>query len=125
MILIGIELRTSDLNGHNLFALSIMVLIHSCCSVAKLYPTLCNPRDCSTSGFPALYWNLLKLMSIELVMPSTHLIFCHSLLLPSIFPSTRIFSNELALCIMWPKYWSFGFSISPSNEYSGLISFIS
>ena len=68
--------------------------------------------------------SLLKLMSIELVMPSNHLILCHSLLfLPSIFPSIRVFSNESVLPIRWPKYWSFSFSISPSNEYSGLISF--
>ena len=66
----------------------------------------------------------LKLMSIESVMPSNHLIHCHPLLLlPSIFPSIRVFSNELALRIRWPKNWGFGFSISPSNEYSGLISF--
>ena len=63
-------------------------------------------------------WRLLKLL-----MPSNHLILCHPLLLPSIFPSIRIFSNESVLCIRWPKYWSFSFSISPSNEYSGLISF--
>ena len=70
------------------------------------------------------YWSLLKLMSVELVMPSNHLILCHPLFfLPSIFPSIRVFSNELALCIRWPKYWSFSFSISPSNEYSGLVSF--
>ena len=63
-------------------------------------------------------------MSIELVMPSNHLILCHPLLiLPSIFPSIRVFSNESVLSIKWPKYWSFSFSISPSNEYSGLISF--
>ena len=69
-------------------------------------------------------WSLLKLMSIELVMPSNHLILCRPLLpLASIFPSIRVFSNELALHIRWPKYWSFSFSISPSNEYSGLISF--
>ena len=69
-------------------------------------------------------WSLLKLMSIESVMPSNHLIFCHPLLpLPSIFPSIRAFSNESILCIRWPKYWRFSFSISPSNEYSGLISF--
>ena len=69
-------------------------------------------------------WSLLKLMSIELVMPSNHLILCHPLLLPpSIFPSIRVFSNESILCIRWPKYWSFSFSISPSNEFSGLISF--
>ena len=68
--------------------------------------------------------SLLKLMSTELVMPSNHLILCHPLLLlPSMFPSIRIFSNESVLCIRWPKYWSFSFSIGPSNEYSGLISF--
>ena len=68
--------------------------------------------------------SLLKLMSVESVMPSNHLILCHPLLLlPSIFPSIRVFSNESVLCIRWPKYWSFSFSISPSNEYSGLISF--
>ena len=70
-------------------------------------------------------WSLLKLMSIELVMPSNHLILCHPLsLLPSIFPSIRVFSNESVLRIRWPKYWSFSFSISPSNEYSGLIFFM-
>ena len=69
-------------------------------------------------------WSFLKLMSIESVMPSKHLIFYLSLLLPSvIFPSIRVFSNESALCIRWPRDWSFSFSISPSNEYSGLISF--
>ena len=69
-------------------------------------------------------WSLLKLMSIVSVMPSNHLILCHPLLLlPSIFPSIRVFSNESVLHIRWPKYWSFSFSISPSNEYSGLISF--
>ena len=68
--------------------------------------------------------SLLKLISIESVMPSNHLILCHPLLLlPSIFPSIRVFSNESVLCIRWPKYWSFIFNISPSNEYSGLISF--
>ena len=82
--------------------------------------------NCSTPGFPVHHQlpELLKLMSIELVMPSNHLILCRPLLLlPSIFPSIRVFSNESALCIRWPKYWSFNFSISPSNEYSGLISF--
>ena len=70
------------------------------------------------------FQSLLKLMSIELVMPSNHLILCHFLLLlPSIFPSIRVFSNESVLHIRWPKYWSFSFSINPSNEYSGLISF--
>ena len=69
-------------------------------------------------------WSLLKLISIDSVMPSNHLILCHPLLLlPSIFPSIGFFSNESVLCIRWPKYWSFSFSISPSNDYSGLISF--
>ena len=69
-------------------------------------------------------WSLLTLTSIESVMPSNHLILCHPFLLPpSIFPSIRFFSNESALCITWPKYWSFSFSISPFNEYSWLISF--
>ena len=69
-------------------------------------------------------WSLPKLMSIELVMPSNHLIFCCPLLLPrSVFPSIRVFSNESALRMRWPKYWSFSFSISPSNEHPGLISF--
>ena len=69
-------------------------------------------------------WSFLKVMSIESVMPSNHLILCHPLLLlPSIFPSIRVFSNKSALRIRWPKYWSFSFSISPSNEHSGLISF--
>ena len=70
------------------------------------------------------YWSLLKLMSIKSVMPSNHLILCHPLLFPpSIFPSIRVFSNESVLLVRWPKDWSFSFSISPSNEYSGLISF--
>ena len=70
------------------------------------------------------FWNLLKLMSIQSVMPSNHLILCCPLfLLPSIFPSIKVFSNESALRIRWPKYWSFSFSISPSNEHSELISF--
>ena len=69
-------------------------------------------------------WSLLKLTSIESVMSYNHLNLCHLLLLPpSIFPSIRVFPSELALCIRWPKYWSFSFSVSPSNEYSGLISF--
>ena len=85
--------------------------------------------DCSMPGLPgglemSNSQSLLKLMSIESVMPSNHLILCHPfLLLPSIFPSIRVFSNESVLCIRWPKYWSLSFNISPSNEYSGLISF--
>ena len=79
---------------------------------------------CQASPSITLSESLLKLMSIESVMPSNHLILCHPLLLPpSIFPSIRVFSNESVLRIRWPKYWSFSFTISPSNEYSGLISF--
>ena len=75
-------------------------------------------------SFPLPSTGTCSNLSIESVMPSNHLIFCHPLLLlPSIFPSIRVFSNELALCIRWPKYWSFSFSINPSSEYSGLISF--
>ena len=74
--------------------------------------------------FFTISWSLLKFISIESVIPSNHLILCHPLLLlPSIFPSIRVFSNKLALRIRWPKYWSFNFSINPSSEYSGLISF--
>ena len=95
-------------------------------SVAQSCPTLCDPMDCSTPGLPSITnsQSLLKLMAIELVMPSNHLILCHPLLLPPlIFPSIRVFSSESILCIRWPNYWSFSFSISPCNEYSGLISF--
>ena len=97
-----------------------------CCSVAKLCLTLCNPVICSMPGFPVLHYlqSLLKLMSIESVVQSSHLIFFHPLpLLPSVFPSIRVLSNESVLSIRWLKYWSFSFSISPSNEHSGLISF--
>ena len=82
--------------------------------------------NCSTPGFPVHTnsWSSLKLTSIELVMPSSHLILCHPLLLlPPIPPSIRVFSNESALRMRWPKYWSFSFSISPSSEHPGLISF--
>ena len=82
--------------------------------------------DCSPPGFPVHHQlqSLLKLTSMESVMPSNHLILCRPLLLPpSVFPSIRVFSNESVLHIRWPKYWSFIFSIGPSNEYSGLISF--
>ena len=95
-------------------------------SVAQVCLTLCDPMDCSTQPFLSftISWSSLKRMFIESVMPSNHLILCCLLLLlPSIFPSTRIFSNELALHIRWPEYWSFSFSISPSNEHSGLLSF--
>src|SRR5574337_1007300 len=82
--------------------------------------------NCSTPGLLSITncWSPPKPMSIESVMPSNHLILCHPLLLlPSMFPSIRVFSNESALCIRWPKYWSFSFNISPSNEHPGLISF--
>ena len=94
-------------------------------SVTQSCPTLCNPMGlCQASLSIANSWSLLKLMSIESVTPSNHLNLCHPLLLlPAIFPSIRVFSNALAFCIKWPKFWSFSFSISPSNEYSGLISF--
>ena len=88
-------------------------------SVIQSCPTLCDPMDCSTPASLSfsISWSLLKVMSIELVMSSNHLILCCPLLLPpSIFPSIRVFSNESALCIRWPKYWSFSFSISPSND---------
>ena len=95
-------------------------------SITQSCPTLCNPMDCSTPGFPVHYQlpELTQTHVHRVVMPSNHLILCHPLLLLlSIFPSIRVFSNESALHIRWPKYWSFSFSISPSNEYSGLISF--
>ena len=93
-------------------------------SVVKSCMTLCDPMDCSMPQSSAISWSLLKLTSTGSVMPSNHLILCHPLLLlPSFFPSIRVFSNESVLCIRWPKYWSFSFSISPSSEYSGLISF--
>ena len=95
-------------------------------SVTQSCPTLFNPMGCSTPASLSITnsQNLLKLMSIESVMPSNHLIFCRPFLLPpSIFPSIRVFSNESVLHIRWLNYWSFSFSISPSNEYSGLICF--
>ena len=95
-------------------------------SVAQSCPTLCNPMDVAqwASLSITISQSVLKIKSIELVMPSKHLILCCPLLLlPSIFPSIRVFSNESVLQIRGPKYWSFCFSISPSSEYSGVISF--
>ena len=92
----------------------------------SLVQLFANPwtAACQASLFFIISYNLLKLMSVKSVMPSNHLILSHTLLfLPLIFPSLRVFSNESALCIRWPKYWSFSFSISPFNEYSWLISF--
>ena len=96
-----------------------------CYSVTQSCLTLYHPWTAAHQAFLSftISWSLLKLMSIEFIMPSNHLILCHPLLLPSIFPSIRVFPNESVLHIRWPKYWSFSFSISPSNEYSGLISF--
>ena len=90
-----------------------------------LCPTLCDAMDRSTPGLSITNsWSVLKLIPIESVMPSKHLTLCRPLLLlPSIFPSIRVFLNESVLHIRWPKHWSFSFNISPSNEYSGLISF--
>ena len=94
-------------------------------SVAQLCPTLRNPWTAAHQASLSVTnsQSLHKLMSIESVMPSNHYILCHPLLLPSIFPRIRVFSNESALCIRWANYWSFSFSISPFNEYSGLIFF--
>ena len=95
-------------------------------SVAQSCLTLCDSTDCSMPGFPVHHQlpEPVKLMSIASVMSSNHLILCRPLLLlPSIFPTIRVFSDELVLRIRWPKYWSFSLTLSPSNEYSGLISF--
>ena len=95
-------------------------------SVVQSCPTLCDPMNCSMPGLQSITSSRssLKLMSIESVMPSSHLILCHSLLLlPPIPPSIRVFSNKLTLHMRWPKFWSFSFSISPSNEHPELISF--
>ena len=97
------------------------VFLNVLSSVAQSCWTLCDLMNHSMPGRPVQI--PLKPMSIELVMPSNHLILCHSLLLPSIFPSIRVLSSESVLLIRWPNYWSFSFCISPSNKYSGLISF--
>ena len=113
---------------HNVFK------VHSCCqfssvqfnSVAQSCPTLCNPKNCSTPGLPVHHQlpEFTQTHAHRVMMPSSHLILCRPLLLlPPIPPSIRVFSNESTLCMRWPKYWSFSFSISPSNEHSGLISF--
>ena len=100
-----------------------IVLVVQLLTCIWLFVTLWTAA-CQASLWLTVFWSLLRFMSIELVMLSNHLIYCCSLLLlPSTFLSIRVFSNESALCIRWPKYWSFSFSISPSNEYSGLISF--
>ena len=108
--------------GDKCYSPFIVVLVQSLSNVQLFATPWTAARQASLSF--TISQSLLKLMSIESMMPSNHLILCRPLfLLPSIFPSIRVFSNELALCIRWPKYWSFSFSISPSSEYSGLVSF--
>ena len=98
---------------------------HQFSPVAQACVTLCDPMDCSTPGLPVHHQlpEFTQTMSIMSVMPSNHLILYHPFLLPPIPPSIRVFSNVSTLHMRWPKYWSFSFSISPSKEYSGLISF--
>ena len=117
--------------GSRFFRPSCLFQLHqpqfsSVSSVAQLCLTLCDPMNRSMPGLPVITnaRSSLRLTSTESVMPSIHLILCHPLLLlPPVPPSIRVFSNESALCMRWPKYWSFSFSISPSNEHPGLISF--
>ena len=123
MIVPHYQRKFHDTSRH--FLQKNMYLTACCCSVTKLCLALCDLRTaaCQTSLSFTISQSLCKLMSIESGMPFNHLILCYPLLfLPSIFPSIRVFSNELALHIRWPKYWSF--SISASHEYSGLISFL-
>ena len=116
------EKRSSHLLEVSIYHIDNIQSVQSFCHVRLLVTPWTAARQASLSITNS--WSLPKLMSIESVMPSNHLIlYCPLLLLPSIFPSIRVFSNESALCIRWPKYWSFSFNISPSNEYSGLISF--
>ena len=103
------------------FGYFVVAVVQSLSRV-QFFVTPCIAERQASLSF-TISWALLKPMSIVLVMPSNHLLLHHPHLLPSIFPSIRLFSNESALCIRWPKYCSFSFSISPSNEYSGLISF--
>ena len=117
---------TSGTKSLSDFPIRTYLLLILVSPAAQSCPILCDPMDCSTPGFLSIInsQTLLKLMCIEPMMPFNHLILCHPLfLLPSVFPRIKIFSSELALCIKWPEYWSFSFSISPSNEHSGLIFF--
>ena len=121
----GENIAPSHLYVHIYIYQRLLHIQKSNCSVVQLCQLFGTPWTASHQASLSIAnsWSLLKLMSIELVMPSNHLILCHPfLLLPSVFPSIRVFSNELALCIRWPEYWIFSFSISPSNEYSGLFS---
>ena len=108
----------------DLFDLAILLTLHCCCSVIQPCLILCNPMDCSMPGFPVLH-HLLEIAQTHVHCVGDTIQPSHPLSSPSlsIFPSIRVFSNELALPIRWPKYWSFSFIISPSNGYSGLISF--
>ena len=115
---------------NDLYASSLILLLDQifccCCSVTKLCRLFATPQTAARQDSLSFTnsWSLFKLMSIEWVIPSSHFILCYLLLLqPSVFPSIRVFSSQSALCTTWPKYWSFIFSISPSNEYSGLIFF--
>ena len=102
----------------------ILLIGGGCCSVAQSCPTLFEPTDCNTPGFPVLHYLLEFAQTLPLNQPSSHLILCRPLLLlRSIFSSIRVFSKKLALHIKWPKHWSFSFSSSLSSEYSLLISF--
>ena len=112
---IAMEIRTHAFK--DLIAVVIQSLSH-----VRFFATPWTAARQASLSF-TISWSLLKLLSIESVMPSNHLIFCHPLLPPSIFPSIRVFSNESVIRICWPKYWNFSFRFSPSSEYSGLISF--
>ena len=117
------KVPTGQEQGH--IYLSILNAQHICCSVTQLCPTLCDPVDCSTPGFLVPH-HLPEFAQSQVHRVGDiihHLILCHLLLLPSVFPSIRVFSSESALWIRWSKYWSFSCSISLSNEYSGLNSF--
>ena len=116
------EKRSSHLLEVSIYHIDNIQSVQSFCHVQLFVTPWTAARQASLSITNS--WSLPKLMSIESVMPSNHLIlYCPLLLLPSIFPSIRVFSNESALWIRWPKYWSFSFNISPSNEHAGLISF--
>ena len=117
-------MKVQGTKSHSLLCpILLLLLLFSHQSYLGLFVTPWTAAHQASLSF-TISQSLLRLMSIESVMPSNHLILCHPLLfLPSVFPSIRIFSNESVLHIRWPKYWSFSFSISPSNEYSGLISF--
>ena len=129
MYIVSCHLHSDNFNSSFPIYISFSFLISlsvQFSSVAQFCPTLIDPWTAARQASLSITNSrtLLKLMSIESVMPSNHLILCRPLLLlPSVFPSLRVFSNESALCIRWPEYWSFRLHISPSNEYSGLIFF--